>query len=222
MDAATTIVEEQVRAGSSGSWRGSLIGALARHNLCAAILRREGRVDSIVIVGRPVNVEATHAMYDWIAEQLEYLAQQEWLAFNADQREAVSTHPSVPWCPTCEDWTATYMHRGRLVCEDCDQRTLTERPIIHGYSWKTAFFRGALWRIANRLQEQRQTQQTQSAPVMALVLRTDQENAEYIQRRYGELRKGRARRAGYYATAWQRGQVRADDVSLTPHKRLDS
>ena len=113
-----------------------------------------------------MNVEVTHAMYDWIAEQLEHLAQQEWLAFNANQREAVSSHPSVPWCPNCEDWTATYAHRGRMVCEECDQRMLAERPLIHGFTWKTAFYRGALGRIANRLHEQRQAQQAQSAPVM--------------------------------------------------------
>ena len=29
---------------------------------------------------------------------------------------------------------------------------------------------------------------------MALVLRTDQENAEYIERQFGQLRQGRARR----------------------------
>jgi hypothetical protein len=216
---ANAVVEAEVRTGWSGSWRGSLLGALARHNLCAAIVRRQGRVDSIVVVGRAVNVEATHTMYDWVAEQLEHLAQLEWRAYNAEQRQAVSTHMGEPWCPNCEDWTSTYAHRGRLVCEDCDQRALLERPLIHGFTWKTAFFRGALARIATRLLEQRRTQ-AESAPITALVLRTDQENAEYLQHHYGELRKGRARRAGYYARAWQRGQERAGDVSLTPQKRL--
>jgi hypothetical protein len=170
-------------------------------------------------------------MYDWIAEQLEHFAQQDWLVFNDSQREVVATHAGVPWCVECEDWPTVYVERGRLHCAECDSRVLPERPLIHGFTWKTAFYRGALLRIANRLSEQRQAQQAGSsvpaggapAPsgaVTALVLRTDQENADYIRQRYGELRSGRARRRGYHAGAFQRGTERGADISLLPGHAL--
>jgi hypothetical protein len=56
--------------------------------------------------------------------------------------------------------------------------------------------------------------------VTALVLRTDQENTEYIRTRFGALRAARARRRGYYAAAYQRGHERGEDVSLSPRKGL--
>jgi Protein of unknown function (DUF2786) len=225
------VTEQQVRTGWAGSWRGSLLGILARHNLCSPIIRRQGKVDTIVVVGRPVNVQATHAMYDWIAAQLERFALDEWAAFNRAQREAVASSRGVPWCPECEARTETYRERGRLHCLDCDTRMLPEQPLIHGFTWKTAFYRGALLRIKNRLDEQRKGQQASSSEaaaeppasggsVTALVLRTDQENADYIRQRFGALRSGRARRRGYHAGAYQRGEERGDDVSLSPLKRL--
>jgi hypothetical protein len=48
------------------------------------------------------------------------------------------------WCPACEDWTETYRERGRLRCGRCDARVLPDRLLIHGFSWKTAFYRGTL------------------------------------------------------------------------------
>jgi hypothetical protein len=121
------VTERQVRTGWAGSWRGSLLGILARHNLCSPVVSRHGRVDTVVVVGRTANVEATHAMYDWIAEQLEHFVQQEWLVFNDSQREAVAVHAGVPWCVECEDWPAVYRERGRLHCAECDSRVLPER-----------------------------------------------------------------------------------------------
>jgi hypothetical protein len=225
------IGEQAIRTGWAGSWRGSLLGVLARHNLCSPIVSRRRKADTIVVVGRPANVQATHAMYDWIAAQLERFALEEWTAFNRDQRAAPA---GVPWCPGCEHWTATYRERGVLWCAECDARVLPDRPLIHGFTWKTAFYRGALLRIAQRLAAQRKAQQQPSpagvdadaAPVSgrvtALVLRTEQENAAYIQRRFGQVRSGRSRRAYYHAGAYARGQERGDDVSLAPAPRLRS
>jgi hypothetical protein len=48
--------EHQIRTGWAGSWRGSLLGILARHNLCSPIISRQGKVDTVVVVGRPANV----------------------------------------------------------------------------------------------------------------------------------------------------------------------
>jgi hypothetical protein len=106
---------------------------------------------------------------------------------------------------------------------------LPEQPLIHGFTWKTAFYRGALLRIASRLHDQR-TVQRQSAPapgavtagasVTALVLRTDRENADYMRRRFGELRQGRVHRAGYHEAAYRRGHERGGDVSLAPAPHL--
>jgi hypothetical protein len=119
-----------------------------------------------------------------------------------------------------------------LHCLDCDSRTLPEQPLIHGFTWKTAFYRGALLRIAGRLHEQRTAQQQSAsaagagagtdASVTALVLRTDEENAEYVRRRFGELRQGRARRAGFDEAAYRRGHERGVDVSLAPDHALRS
>jgi len=95
-------------------------------------------------------------------------------------------------------------------------------------TWKTVFYRGALLRIQNRLYEQRKVQQQPAtktaddpagAAVTALVLRTGQENADYIARRFGELRDAKSRRRGYHAGAYQRGNERGD-VSLAPLPRL--
>ena len=61
-----SITERRVRTGWAGSWRGSLLGILAQHNLCSSIISRLGRVDTVIVVGRPANVQATHAMYGWI------------------------------------------------------------------------------------------------------------------------------------------------------------
>ena len=55
----------------------------------------------------------------------------------------------------CEDWTDTYHEHGELHYEDCDNRMLPERPLIRGFTWKIAFYRGALLRIQNRLYERR-------------------------------------------------------------------
>jgi hypothetical protein len=61
---------------------------------------------------------------------------------------------------------------------------------------------------------------TRGDPVRALVLRTDQENADYIRAKFGALRKGRPRRAGYCTDAFERGNERGADVSLVPMSRL--
>jgi len=184
----------------------------------------------VIVVGRPANVQATHAMYDWIAAQLERFGLEEWTTFNQEQWAAVAGSAGIPWCPECETWTATYRVRGQRWCEQCDKRVLPARPLIHGVTWKTGFYRGALLRIATRLSAQRKAQQqppptrtTASATagrVTALVLRTDQENAAYIWQRYGEPRQGRPRRDGYHAAAYQRGHERGADVSLTASRAL--
>jgi hypothetical protein len=96
---------------------------------------------------------------------------------------------------------------------------LHERPAVHGFTWKTAFFRGAVLRISNRLYEQRHGAQD-DAPVTALVLRTDHENAAYIDQHFGEVRKGRPRRTGYHAGAYERGKDRGGDVTLARTPRL--
>jgi Protein of unknown function (DUF2786) len=211
--------EERIRTGWAGSWRGSLLGVLARHNLCSPFVHRRDRADTVVIVGRPANIEATHAMYDWIAEQLERFAQEEWLVFNRAQREALAKAPGEPWCSECEDWTETYQQRRELLCDICDSSMLPERPLIHGFTWKTAFFRGAVLRISNRLHEQLNAERDAKL-VTALVVRTEHENDEYILNRYEELRRGRPRRRGYHAGAYERGKQRGDDVSLGPMSRL--
>ena len=223
------VTEDRIRTGWAGSWRGSLVGILARHNLCSPSISRQGRVDTVVLVGRPANMQATLAMFDWIAAQLERFTQQEWVAFDQVQRAAMAVHPAVPWCPECEDCTETYRERGHLYCLDCDGSMLPSRPLVRGFTWKTAFYRGALLRIQNRLYEQRQAQQQPAtktaddpagAAVTALVLRTGQDNDDYIARHFGRLRDVKARRRGYHAGAYERGQERGDDVSLAPSPGL--
>ncbi|MGI8492835.1 MAG: DUF2786 domain-containing protein, partial [Acidimicrobiales bacterium] len=202
------ITEHPIRTGWAGSWRGTLLGILARHTLCSPIVSRQGKVDTVIVVGRPANVQATHALYDWIAAQLERFGLEEWSTFSQEQRAAVAGSAGIPWCPECEDWTPAYGVLGRRWCVRCATRVLPERPLIPGVNWKTAFYRGALLRIATRLAAQRKAQQQSAAVpdvaeagarVTALVLRTDQENADYIRRRYGEPRQGRPRRVGYHA-----------------------
>ena len=211
-----TVGEQHISTGWAGSWRGSLLGILARHNLCSPFISRDGKKDTIVVVGRPANVDVTRAMYDWIAEQLEYIAAEEWLIVSRVQREVASDRP---WCPECEDWTVTYAERGKLHCAKCDTRMLPSRPIVHGFSWKTAFYRGAVLRISNRLYEQRKAAQS-DAPLTALMLRTEQENADWIRQHHGELRKAKNQRRRYLAGAYERGEQRGNDVSLTPRSRL--
>ena len=222
--------EQPIHTGWAGSGRGTLLGILARHNLCSPIVSRQGKVDTVVVVGRPANVQATLAIYTWIAAQLERFGLEEWTTFNQEQRAAVAGSAGIPWCVECEEWTPTYRARGQRWCEQCDKRVLPERPLIHGFTWKTAFYRGALLRIATRLSAQRKSQQqpppahaaasAAAGRVTALVLRTDQENAAYIRQHYGEPRQGRARRAGYHAAAYQRGHERGADVSLTASRAL--
>ena len=108
-----------------------------------------------------------------------------------------------------------YVDRSGLQCDDCDTLLLSERPPVRAFTWKTAFFRGALVRIKNRLYDQRQEQHAQGARVTALLLRTDQENQDFIARRHGDLREVHSRRRGY-----QCGHERGGDVSLAPSPRL--
>jgi len=209
---ALPVTEQPIHTGWAGSWRGTLLAILARHNLCSPLVSRQGKVDTVVVVGRPANVQATHALYDWIAAQLERFGLEEWSAFNQEQREAVAGSAGIPWCV------------------ECARPVVPERPLIHGVTWKTAFYRGALLRIATRLSAQRKAQQQpppahpaasgEAGRVTALVLRTDQENADYIRQRYGEPRQGRARHVGYHAAAYQRGHERGADVSLTASRAL--
>jgi len=210
--------ERHIHAGWAGSWRGSLLGILARHNFCSPFISRQGKRDTVIVVGRPANVDATHAMYDWITDQLERIASEEWLLVNRVQRE--NRMSGKVWCPDCEDWpAATYRELGRLHCSRCDTRVLPTRPVVHGFSWKTAFYRGAVSRIYSRLQEQRKAAQA-DAPVTALMLRTEQENADWIRKQHGELRTGKSRRRRYLANALERGQHRGDEVTLAPQPRL--
>jgi hypothetical protein len=106
---------------------------------------------------------------------------------------------------------------------------LPERPLVRGFAWKTAFSRGALLRIQNRLYEQRKAQQQPTAQtadvpagatVTALVVRTGQENDDYIARHFGQLRDVKSRRRGYHAGAYGRGKERGDKVSLVLSPRL--
>jgi hypothetical protein len=175
--------EHRIRTGWNGNWRASLTYTLAKHNLCEPFSSLVGRVESVVVVGRPANVQATHVMFDWIAAQLDRFAQAEWLAFDAAQRRAVAKFPETPWCPECEDWPPedeTYRADGVLYCAECDTLMLAERPVVRAFTWKTAFYRGALLRIKNRLYEQRKTQQSHGTRVTTLVVRTEQENQDYI------------------------------------------
>ncbi len=115
----------------------------------------------------------------------------------------------------------------------CGTRLLPQRPLGHGFSWKTAFYRGALLRISNRLYAQRKAQQRQQpaapkpaaveaapagAAVTALVVRTDQENADYIRQHFGAVRQCKTRRARYDTAAYRRGHERGGDVSLVPSR----
>jgi Protein of unknown function (DUF2786) len=221
--AVPSVTEQAIRAGWRGNWRASLIYILAKHNLCEPFSSLVGRVESVVVVGRPANVAATHAMFDWIVAQLERFAQAEWLAFDCAQREAVGPLLGRGWCVECEDWRSedeAYVDRSGLQCDDCDMLLLSERPPVRAFTWKTAFFRGALVRIKNRLYDQRTEQQAHGARVTALMLRTDQENQDFIARRHGDLREVRSRRRGYHAGAYQRGHERGGDVSLAPSPRL--
>jgi len=59
---------------------GTLLGILARHNLCSPLVSRQGKVDTVIVVRRQANVQATHALYDWIAAQLERFGLEEWAA----------------------------------------------------------------------------------------------------------------------------------------------
>jgi hypothetical protein len=210
--------ERHISAGWAGSWRGSLLGILARHNLCSPFISREGKSETVIVVGRPANVDATHAMYEWIADQLERLAAEEWLLISRTQRE--NRVSGKAWCPECQDWAdETYRELGRLHCSECDTRVLPSRPTVHGFSWKTAFYRGAVLRIFHRLQEQREAVQA-DAPVTALVLRTEHENADWIRKHHGALRKGKSRSRRYLADAYERGQQRGGEVTLAPQARL--
>ena len=213
--------EQHISTGWAGSWRGSLLGVLARHNLCAPFIIRDGKHDTGVVVGRPANVQVTHAMYKWIAEQLEHFAMEEWLVVNRAQRDSAAAWTGRPWCPECEDWTEydDFYAPRRLMCLQCSTNMVAERPIIHCFSWKTAFYRGAVLRISNRLYEQRKATQI-DAPVTALMLRTEQENADWIRQHHGELHKAKARSSRYVASAYERGKQRGGDVNLAPQSRL--
>jgi hypothetical protein len=74
-------------------------------------------------------------------------------------------------------------------------------------------------RIFNRLQEQRKAIEA-DGPVTALVLRTDHENADWIRKRHGALRKGKSRSRRYLADAYERGQQRGGEVTLAPQASL--
>jgi len=88
-----SVGEQQISTGWVGSWRGSLLGILARPNMCSPLISREGKRDTVVAVGRPANVNVTRAMYDWIAEQLD-----RWLMW-------------LPWPLRPVDRDAGYRHR---------------------------------------------------------------------------------------------------------------
>jgi hypothetical protein len=189
-----SVTDEPMHTGRSGSWRVTLLASiLAPHNLCAALVQRLARTDTVIVIGRPANVAATHEMFDWIAAQLERLAEEEWQSAKRNRDATV---------------------------------------IVGGFSWKTAFLRGALLRIWHRLGEQRKAQE-QPAPstpsddqtppgaaITALVLRTEQENTDYMRQRFGKTQKKRARSQRYVTDAYVRGKQRGADVSLAPMKTL--
>jgi Protein of unknown function (DUF2786) len=142
---AQAVTEHRIRTGWSGNWRATLTYVLAKHNLCEPFSSLVGRVESVVVVGRPANVQAMHATFDWIAAQLERFAQAEWLAFDAAQRRGIAEFPETPWCRECEDWPLedeTYRADGVLYCAECDTAMLAERPVVRAFAWKTAFYRG--------------------------------------------------------------------------------
>jgi hypothetical protein len=66
------------------------------------------------------------------------------------------------------------------------------------------------------------TQQSHGTTVTALMVRTEQENQDYVAQQLGELRDVRSRRRGYHAGAYQRGKERGGDVSLSPLSSLRS
>lgn len=86
---------------------------------------------------------------------------------------------------------------------------------ISSRKWANSFRHGMVDRIAARLRERRAEQE---AMTTAIVVRSDDENNDFIAHEFGRLRKGSARRDVTYG-AYTAGRGAADGVSLSPASR---
>jgi len=75
------VVEEFGRA---VSWKAMLIGGLARAFACRAIQRRAGGTVSLVIIGRPSDIDAFRYMWSYLTAEIDRLAEDGWQAASSE------------------------------------------------------------------------------------------------------------------------------------------
>jgi hypothetical protein len=193
-----------------------LLGVLAYHTFCHPLRTR----DRVVLIGRPTNVAAARALYDWLVPQLERLCLEEF--------EPVRGQLRPPLCPRrklCKDveleegWVSWWCPRCGRRWSDWDRR-LPRRPPISLRTFKVGFMAGAVQRIEDRLRMQRYAEMVQVAGTRSLMLATDVENDRYIDRRFYVREPGPERESSLDRAAFLAGWRRADEVSLSNRPAL--
>lgn len=165
-------------------WRTTLVFAIARNNLCKAIHYPEKK--QFLWIGRRSNIEVSQFLYETLVYDLQDIADAHWKTVLA-VREA-------------EDKT------GRVLFPENHSSWRT----MHGRTWKTAFFLGAIEKIAKRLDRNMGAFKANDSS-SALVVTEDAQLNRYHTNTFGNERLGTYKQrnhpadAGAYATGQREG-----------------
>jgi hypothetical protein len=153
--------QQDVEVAAGFKWRASLLGAIARANLCRIVVNDEGERGTIHVFGNQENVRVVLDMWAWVSEQLERLGfaslreymqplQQGRWDFHED-----GTVTPRPWTPKGDESEAIYL---------------------------AGFYRAAVQRIGKRLESAMRRFQAESDQTRALVVVSGRELLEAMDR----------------------------------------
>jgi hypothetical protein len=109
---------------------------------------------------------------------------------------------------------------GMWIGEQLD--TIAEAQVaplgINTRRWRNSFLLGSVQRMGERLRAWKAEQESLMPKGMALVIRVEKENADFIQQTYGKLVKAK-RRVNWNREAFARGRGAANGITINPFNR---
>lgn len=191
--------QQDVEVAGGFRWRASLLGAIARANLCRIVIGARGERGTVHVFGKQENIRVVLDMWGWVSEQLERLsftslrdymqpAQQGRWDFNTD-----GTAAARPWTAKGDESEQLYL---------------------------AGFYRAAVQRIDARLQAAMARFTAESEMTRALVTSSGAELSAAVQRAFPSLGRwsgmGNAGRDGM-----KDGAVAGERVKLTRDPALN-
>lgn len=159
---------QPIKPGSGSTWRLRLAAHIASSNFCKVLHIKEGNLLTLIWIGRDADVQVGIYIYEYLQRELERLAQE----YSVSQWEAAKLE-------AVDEGMSFHAYEKVLRCQN-------RHPLLAKRSW----LEGAVAGVASTLTKEQQLRLTESTST-ALVAVRDQEIAQFVQKTYGKLGRGR-------------------------------